>query len=246
MIRDMPPFRPLFFFLFVSTFPVIQPKRWFMLLFSQNSTIVIPCLYVHLRIWLINFRRCRMLPPGLLVEAIGNITSLLFSVPFRGFQYMCGVQYKTSSPCHCSICEGGPGYLSELVYKYTPSRQLRSSSDSFTLRVPTTNRKSFGERSSPSLTPQSGTVSPLTFAPEMLLLYWNRVVKHIFFEELLRIQLNQATALFTFSSLCIVHIVITCNSIIHLFPFVSIVSHCKALWAPLLEERALKKSSLLL
>ena len=38
-------------------------------------------------------------------------------------------------------------YWPELLHKYTPSRQLRSSFDSFTLRVPTTNRKTFRESS---------------------------------------------------------------------------------------------------
>ena len=60
---------------------------------------------------------------------------------------LCRIQYKVSSLCHCSLCEGGPRYLSELLHKYTPSRQLRSSSDSFTLRDLTTNRKNVGERS---------------------------------------------------------------------------------------------------
>ena len=78
----------------------------------------------------------------------------------------CRVQYKVSSLCHCFLSEGGPRYLSELLHKYTPSRQLRSSCDSFTLRVPATNRKTVGERSlSITDSTDSGTVSPLTFAP---------------------------------------------------------------------------------
>ena len=87
-----------------------------------------------------------MLLPGLLFHAVGNITSLLFSVSFIGSQYHVGFSTR-SHLCHCSLSEGGAVYLSELLHKKKTSRQFCSSSDSFTLRVPTTNRKTFGERS---------------------------------------------------------------------------------------------------
>ena len=74
-----------------------------------------------------------------------HITPALYSLHW--LPVSCRIQYKVSSLCHCSLSEGGPRYLSELLYKYTPSRQLRSSSNSFMLCVPTTNRKTFGERS---------------------------------------------------------------------------------------------------
>ena len=69
---------------------------------------------------------------------------------------------------------------------------------------------------SPSLTPQSATVSPLTFAPQILLLHSDRLL-NTSFQELLHTELNPATAPFTFPSPRIVHILTTCNSIIH-FP----------------------------
>ena len=102
----------------------------------------------------------------------------MFSISFTGFLYQ--VEFSTRSHlCHRSSSEGGPRHLPELLHKYTPSRQLRSSSDSFTLRVPTTNKKTFGKKGpSPSLGPQSGTVPRLTFAPLLLLLH--RHLKHIF------------------------------------------------------------------
>ena len=111
-------------------------KRWFLLLFSQNWTIVTPCLQVHPRILLVNSRGCRILLPGLLFNAVGNITSLLF----------CSLHWL---PVSCRI----QGLISVsllpfwLLHKYTPSRQFRSSSDSFTFHVPTTNIKTLGERS---------------------------------------------------------------------------------------------------
>ena len=66
------------------------------------------------------------------------------------------------------------------------------------------------------------------------------------FQELLCIQLNATTALFTFSSSCIVHIPITCNSVIHFPPLVSIVSSCNGLRASLMGVRVHSKFSLLL
>ena len=74
-----------------------------------------------------------------------QITPILYSLHWLPIS--CRIQYQVSSLFHCSLFEGGPRYLSELLYKDTPSHQLRSSSDSFTLRVPTTNRKNYGERS---------------------------------------------------------------------------------------------------
>ena len=74
-----------------------------------------------------------------------KVTNLgMFSISFTGFLYQ--VEFSTRSHlCHRSSSEGGPRHLPELLHKYTPFRQLRSSSDSFTLRVPTTNIKTFGE-----------------------------------------------------------------------------------------------------
>ena len=68
-----------------------------------------------------------------------NITPVLCSLHWLPIS--CRIQYKVSSLCHGSLSEGSPRYLSEVLHKYTPSSQFRSSSDSFTLRVPATNRK---------------------------------------------------------------------------------------------------------
>ena len=72
----------------------MQPKRWFLLLLSHDWTIVISCLQEHTRISLLNSRGCRMRLPGLF-DAVGNITSLLFSVPFIGFQYRIGLSKRS-------------------------------------------------------------------------------------------------------------------------------------------------------
>ena len=64
------------------------------------------------------------------------------------------------------------------------------------------------------------------------------------FQEFLRIQLNPAAVLFTFSSPCSVNILITCNSVIHFPP--SYLLSVTVKWfdpPPLSGERALNKSS---
>ena len=45
------------------------------------------------------------------------------------------------------ISDTAPVYLSDLLRVYSPSRQLRSSSDSITLRIPHIRTKTFGHRS---------------------------------------------------------------------------------------------------
>ena len=57
------------------------------------------------------------------------------------------IQYKVSSLCYSSLSDSGPVYLSSVLRIYTPSRQLRSSSDSRILSVPSVKTKTFGQRS---------------------------------------------------------------------------------------------------
>ena len=57
------------------------------------------------------------------------------------------IRYKVACICFHAINGVGPVYLSNLVHTYTPSRTLRSSSDTFTLCKPRVSTKTFGERS---------------------------------------------------------------------------------------------------
>ena len=57
------------------------------------------------------------------------------------------IKNKISSLCFDAITSTGPGDLSDLLKIYTPSRQLRSSSDNRILCIPSVNTKSYGERS---------------------------------------------------------------------------------------------------
>ena len=57
------------------------------------------------------------------------------------------IEYKLSTLCHFFFSDTAPVYLSDLLCVYSPSRQLRSSSDSRTLRIPHIKIKTFGHRS---------------------------------------------------------------------------------------------------
>ena len=57
------------------------------------------------------------------------------------------IDYKISSLTHSAICGTGPEYLSELVQIYTPSRPLRSSSDTRLLCIPSVRTKTYGQQS---------------------------------------------------------------------------------------------------
>ncbi len=57
------------------------------------------------------------------------------------------IQYKILLLTFKALNGYGPSYLSDLLQYYTPSRQLRSSSDTCLLCIPRFHRKSFGQRS---------------------------------------------------------------------------------------------------
>ena len=57
------------------------------------------------------------------------------------------IKYKLSKLCHSFFSDTAPVYLSDLLRVYFPSRQLRSLSDSRTLRIPHIKTKTFGHRS---------------------------------------------------------------------------------------------------
>ena len=57
------------------------------------------------------------------------------------------IDYKLASVCHSFFCNTSPSYLSDLLSVYTPSRHLRSSTDTRTLKIPNVRTKSYGHRS---------------------------------------------------------------------------------------------------
>ena len=50
--------------------------------------------------------------------------------------------HKVAALCHSSLSGSGPQYLSDLTHVYTPTRSLRSSSDTRTLSTPNVKLKS--------------------------------------------------------------------------------------------------------
>ena len=56
-----------------------------------------------------------------------------------------GIEYKLLLLAFKFVNNNGPSYLSDLLKFYIPSRQLRSSSDTRLLRIPSFRLKSFGQ-----------------------------------------------------------------------------------------------------
>ena len=56
------------------------------------------------------------------------------------------IKYKVACMCFSAISGSGPAYLSELLHVYTPSRTLRSSSDTHMLEIQQYKRKTRGFR----------------------------------------------------------------------------------------------------
>ena len=57
------------------------------------------------------------------------------------------IEFKLSTLCHSFFSDTAPVYLSDPLLVYSPSRQLHSSSDSGTLRIPHIKTKTFGHHS---------------------------------------------------------------------------------------------------
>ena len=57
------------------------------------------------------------------------------------------IEYKLSTLCHSLFSDTAPVYLSDLFHVFSPTRQLRSSSDLRTLRILHIKTKTFGHRS---------------------------------------------------------------------------------------------------
>jgi hypothetical protein len=74
-----------------------------------------------------------------------HISPLLHSLHWLPISHR--IDYKISSLTYSAVCGTGPEYLSELISIYTPSRSLRSSSDTRILRIPSVRTKSYGQRS---------------------------------------------------------------------------------------------------
>ncbi len=74
-----------------------------------------------------------------------HVTPMLHSLHWLPIEQR--IEYKLSLLCFKIISHQAPIYLSELLHLYTPSRQLRSSTDTRVFRIPSFRTKSCGQRS---------------------------------------------------------------------------------------------------
>ena len=72
------------------------------------------------------------------------------------------IKYKVACMCFGAINGSGPAYLSELLHVYTPSRTLRSSSDTRMLEIQQYKRKTHAPALSLALDPTFGIHSHKT------------------------------------------------------------------------------------
>ena len=74
-----------------------------------------------------------------------HVTPMLHSLHWLTIEQR--IEYKLSVLCFKIISHQAPIYLSEFLHLYTPSRQLRSSTDTRVFRIPSFRTKSCGQRS---------------------------------------------------------------------------------------------------
>ena len=128
-------------------------------------------------------QRVQNAPPGLLCDAVGNITSLQFSSPFTGFQYHVGFGTRARLCVIAPFLKVVPGICQNYWIMWIITHPLVSfahllTASRFVYQLQTERLSEKGP--SPSLVPLSGTVSRLTLAPYILLLHSERLLKHLF------------------------------------------------------------------
>ena len=164
---------------------------------------------------------------------IGNMTSLLLSVPFIGFQYHVGFSTRSHLCVTAPFLKVVPGICQNYcINTHSLSRQLRSSSDSFMLCVPATNTKTFWERSFSFTGPTVLNSLPFDIHSKIPTLAFRQAPNTPFQQQVFCIQRNPAADLVTFLSSYIVHTLITCNFVILFWFWPHIYCHCKALGVP--------------
>ena len=114
-------------------------------LLCQNLATTILFYQLLQNIFLTSSKRSKILQQDLFSarkhEYIKPLLQKLHSLPI-----VSRIQYKVATLCYSYFTESYPVYLSELLTVYHPSRQLRSISDTKTLRIPFRKSKTFGQR----------------------------------------------------------------------------------------------------
>ena len=95
------------------------------------------------------------------------------------------IEYKLSSLCFHFFSGTAPSYLSDILTPYTPGRQLRSSTDSRTLRPPMIKTKTYGERTFSYSASHQWNSLPLTLRHSQSMHSFKRQLKtHLFQKHL--------------------------------------------------------------
>ena len=93
------------------------------------------------------------------------------------------IRYKLSCLCYKSINNSAPVYLSDCLQIYTPTRTLRSSSDTLSLRIPRTKLSSAGSRSFSVSGPVIWNSLPLSLRQTSTLNSFKRNLKTFLFTQ---------------------------------------------------------------
>ena len=121
----------------------MQPKHSSLPLYFPDWTIVMFCSLVYRNTFLIDFKESKMQLQDSQSKLPNQTILLPFLHSFHWLPVAARIQYKVSSLCYSSLSDPGPEYLSRVMRIYTPSRQLRSSSNNRILCVPSVKTKTF-------------------------------------------------------------------------------------------------------
>ena len=92
------------------------------------------------------------------------------------------IAYKLCLHCHYFFHGSSPVYLADLLSIYTPGRTLRSSSDHFTLKIPSIKTKKYGERAFSFAAPETWNSLPLSIRQQSSTPAFKRSLKTYLFQ----------------------------------------------------------------
>ena len=93
------------------------------------------------------------------------------------------IKYKVACMCFSAINGSGPAYLSELLHMYSPSRTLRSSSDTRMLKIQQYKRKTHGFRTFSCFGPRIWNSLPQDLRHCSTLSYFKAKLKTFLFSQ---------------------------------------------------------------
>ena len=123
-----------------------QPRLLLLLISSHGSTTATVSSWVHLILSSLS-RKFRILLQDLFSwHPVTTSQHLSWGKKLHWLPILECIKYKIACMCFSAISGSGPAYISELLHDYTPSRTLRSSSDTRMLEIQQYKRKTHGFR----------------------------------------------------------------------------------------------------